>query len=122
MRQVHLAGAEVDQLHAGDSQTSTCGCARSKAPRRGTSHLAAKEGGAVMVRRRPSDGGGQQAGGLGQAVEGFAQRGQGGLGRVGQQQALGRALEEGRADVVLEVLDLLADRARASPTARRRRG
>ncbi len=57
-------------------------------------------------------GGGEHGGGLGQPVEGLAQGGQGGLGRVGQQQALGRALEQRRADIVLEVLDLLAHGAR----------
>src|SRR5690606_5194016 len=56
--------------------------------------------------------GGEQRGGLGQPVERLAQGGQGGLRRVGQQQALGRALEQRRAHVVLEVLDLLGDRAR----------
>jgi hypothetical protein len=54
----------------------------------------------------------EQAGRLGQPVERLAQGGQGGLGRVGQQEALGRALEERRADIVLQVLDLLGDRAR----------
>jgi hypothetical protein len=53
-------------------------------------------------------GGGQHGGGLGQPVEGLAQGGQGGLSRVGQQQALRRALEQRRAHIVLQVLDLLA--------------
>src|SRR6478609_6595079 len=88
-----------------DSQTSTCGCATSKRPSRGTSHLAAKEAAAV-------DRGGQHRGGLGEAVEGLAQGGQGGLGGVGEQQALGRAAEQGRADIVLQVLDLLTHGAR----------
>ena len=70
-----------------ESQTSTCGWAASKRPSRGTSHLAANDGGAVSVRRRPSTAAVEQGGGLGQAVEGFAQGGQGGLGGVGQQQA-----------------------------------
>ena len=96
-----------------ESQTSTCGWASSNAPSRGTSHLAAKEGAAVSGQAAAVDGGGEQGGGLGQAVEGLAQGGQGGLGGVGQQQALGRALEQRRADIVFQVLDLLADRARA---------
>ena len=37
-----------------ESQTSTCGWASSNLPSRGTSHLAAKEGAAVMLSRRPS--------------------------------------------------------------------
>src|SRR6185437_7461032 len=70
------------------------------------------EGGRGGQRQAPPvDRGGQQGGGFGQSVEGFAQGGKGGLGGVGQQQALGRALEERRADIVLQVLDLLADSA-----------
>jgi hypothetical protein len=58
---------------AADSQTSTCGWACSKAPSLGTSHLAAKEGGGGERQPAPVDGRGQQRGGLGQPVEGFAQ-------------------------------------------------
>ncbi len=54
---------------------------------------------------------GEQRRRLRQAVEGLAQRGQGSLGAVGEQQPLRRTLEQRRADVFFQVLDLLADRA-----------
>ncbi len=55
---------------------------------------------------------GEQRSGFGEAVEGLAQGGEGGLGGVGEQQALGGALEQRRAHIVFQVLDLLRDGAR----------
>jgi hypothetical protein len=71
------------------------------------------EGGGDRDGQAPAiDRGGEHRGGLGQPVEGFAQRRQRDLGGVGEQQALGGAFEQRSPDIVLEILDLLADRAR----------
>jgi hypothetical protein len=109
--QVDLAGGEVDDLHAGRQPDVDLGLGLLELAQARHQPLGGERGGGGQGQAAAVDGGGQQAGGLGQAVEGLAQGGQGGLGGVGQQQALGRALEQGRADIVLQVLDLLADGA-----------
>ncbi len=103
-----LAGREIHDLHAGRQPDVDLGLGLFELAQARHQPLGGERGGGGQGQAAAVDGGGQQAGGLGQAVEGLAQGGQGGLGGVGQQQALGRALEQGRADIVLQVLDLLA--------------
>jgi hypothetical protein len=109
--QVDLAGREIDDLHAGRQPDVDLGLGLLELAQARHQPLGGERRGGGQGQAAAVDGGGQQGCGLGQAVEGLAQGGQGGLGGVGQQQALGRALEQGRADIVLQVLDLLADGA-----------
>ena len=66
----------------------------------------------MRVRRRPSTAAVRSEAASARRSKGLAQGGQGGLGGIGEEQAAGRALEEGGSYIVLEVLDLLGDRAR----------
>ncbi len=110
--QVDLARGEVHQLQSGVHPDLDLGMRRLEAAQPRHQPLGGERGRHRDGEAAPFLDGGQQAGRLGQPVEGFAQGGQGGLRRVGEQQALGGALEQRAAYVVFQVLDLLAHGAR----------
>ena len=109
--QIDIPGPEIHQVHAGVQPHVHQGMGGLEAAQARHQPFGGEagrrgEGEAPAVHR-----GGEQGGGLGQAVEGLAQGGEGRLGGVGEEQAPGRALEERGADIVFEVLDLLGDGA-----------
>ena len=104
---VHLSGREVHQVQACRQPDVDLGIGRLETPQSRHQPLGGEgrrggEGKPPTVHRC-----GQQGSGLGEPVEGLPEGGQGGLGRVRQQEPLGRPAEEGRAYIVLQVLDLL---------------
>ncbi len=110
--EVHLAAGEVDQLQAGRQPHVDLRMGGLEASQARHQPLGGEGGGGRDGEAASVLGGGQQRRGLGQAVERFSQGGKRGLGRVGEQEALGGALEQRSPDIVLQVLDLLADGAR----------
>ena len=109
---VDLAGAEVYQFHSSRDPDVNHRVQAFEPAQSRHQPLGGERGRHGHCQPPPIHGGGEHGGGLGQTIERLAQGRQGDLRGVGEQQPLGRAFEEGHADEVFQVLDLLADRAR----------
>ena len=109
--EIHFARAEVHQFHIRRQPHVDLWMSFLEPPEPGHQPLGREGRGGRQGQPAPVNGCRQHRCRLGQSVESFAQCRERGLRGVGQQKSARRALEQRRPHIVLEILDLLRNRA-----------